>query len=162
MLLSASTTNRWTSSVSLIVSTRTRLESLLSLCYPERSRLLTLTTLELIGDPEQRPVDHSPVIAGQIDDASFHDETAEFDEVPRPLAALDLPRAHVMSRLCDLIPAAGRSVALERRPRCGHLPEHFAAPAFERTPTPASPTPPSSRLLLSRPARSARPLVHRR
>ena len=38
----------------------------------------------------------------------------EFDEMPRPLAALDLPRAHVMSRPCRLMPVASRPVAPER------------------------------------------------
>jgi hypothetical protein len=136
MLSSASRTNRWTSSISLIVSTRTRLESLLSLYYPERSRLLTLTTLELVGDPEQRPIDHGTVIAGQIDDAGFHDEAAEFNEAPCSLAALDLPCAHVMSRPCGLVPVARRSVAQEGRPGCGQLSVQFAPALKKRGPAP--------------------------
>ena len=55
----------------------------------------------------------SPV---KFDEPGFDDEAAEFDEVPRALAALDLPRAHVMSRPCGLMTVARRPVALEGRP----------------------------------------------
>lgn len=126
----------------LLCVSRVRLERLLPLCDPQRSRLLALFALELVGHPEQRAVDHGTVVAGQVHDAGFHDEAAEFDQMPRSLAALDLPCAHVMSCPCDLIPVARRSVAPERHPRCGQQPVQFAAPVLERTRPRALPTPP--------------------
>src|SRR5215472_4359007 len=95
------------------------LERLFPLCSPERQRLLAVIASELVGHPEQRAVDDGAVVAGQVHDARLDDETAQFNEVPRALAAFDLPRTHVMSRLCGLMPVARRSVAQERRPRCG-------------------------------------------
>jgi hypothetical protein len=41
--------------------------------------------------------------------------------VPRALAALDLPSAHVMPRPCRLMPVARGSVAPERRQRRAQL-----------------------------------------
>ena len=110
-----------------------------------------------IRHPKQRAENRAAVVAGQFDDAGFNDEATQLDEVPRALATLDLPRAHVISRLFGLMPVARRSVAAERRPCCGQLPVHFAAPGFERTKPRAWPKPPSFRPLLSRLARSARP-----
>ena len=110
-----------------------QLERLLPPCGPQAADPFVLIALELVGHPEQRAEDDGAIIAGQVHDASFHDEAAEFDEVPRPLAALDLPCAHVMSRPCGLIPVARCQVAPERR-QCGaQLPVQFAAPGSERT-----------------------------
>ena len=53
-----------------------------------------------------RAEDHGPVIASQVHDSGFDDEATEFDKVPRALAALDLSRAHIMSRPCGLMPVA--------------------------------------------------------
>ena len=72
-------------------------------------------------------------IAGEVHDTGLDDETTEFDEVTRALAAIDLPCAHVMSRLCGLMPVARCSVAQERRPCCGQLLVHFAATGPEKT-----------------------------
>jgi hypothetical protein len=110
-----------------------RLEPLLSFCGPDRSCPLALIAFEFFGNPDQRAKHRGGVIAGQLHDTGFDDEAAEFDEMSRALAAFDLPRPHVMSRPCGLIPVARRSVALERRPCCGQLLAHFAAPGFERT-----------------------------
>ena len=96
------------------------------------------------------------VVAGQVHDASLDDEAAQFDEMPRVLAALDLPRAHLMSRPCGLMAVARRPVAQQRRPCCGQFLVHFAATGFEKTRPRAWPMPPSCRPLLSRPERSAR------
>jgi|ERR1700722_6423039 len=57
---------------------------------------------------------------------------------------------------------ARRSVARERRPCCGQLLVHFAAPGSEKTQLRAWPMPPSFRPLLSRPARSGLLPVRRR
>jgi hypothetical protein len=46
--------------------------------------------LELVGHPEQRAKDGGAIIAGQVHDTSLDDEAAEFNEMPRALAALDL------------------------------------------------------------------------
>ena len=46
-----STMNRRTSWISLTVSHRSRLERLLPFCHPQRSRLLALIGLELVGTP---------------------------------------------------------------------------------------------------------------
>ena len=103
--------------------------------------------MEFFSHPEQRTVDHGAIAAGQVDEPGFHDEAAEFDQVPRALAAIDLPRTHIMPRFCGLIPVARRSVAQKRLPRCGQLLAHFAAPGFEETRYRAWPMPPSSRPL---------------
>jgi hypothetical protein len=92
-----------------LVCRRSRLERLLPLCYPQRSSLFALIASQLVGDPEQRAKNDGAVVAGQVHDASFHDEAAEFDEVPRALAALYLPGAHVMS-------GASRPMAVALRP----------------------------------------------
>src|SRR5213595_2791475 len=68
-------------------------ECLLSLCGPERSRLFALIAFEPVCHPEQRAEDDGAIIAGQIHHTSLDDEAAQFDQVPRALAALDLPCA---------------------------------------------------------------------
>ncbi|SMX61703.1 conserved protein of unknown function [Bradyrhizobium sp. ORS 285] len=88
-----------------------RLKRLLSFCRPKRPRLFPPIALEPIGYPEQRAVNHGTVVTCQLHHASFDNEAAKLDEVPRALAALDLPRAHVMSRPCGLMPVARCSVA---------------------------------------------------
>src|SRR6185437_6264548 len=103
------------------------LECLLPLRNPEHPRVFALIALELVGDPEQCAVDHGAVVAGQFDNPGLDDETAKFNEVPRPLASLDLPRAHVMPRPCRLMAVAYRPVAPERCQCRGQLPVHFAA-----------------------------------
>lgn len=104
------------------------LERLPPLCYPQRSRLFTLVALQLVGHPKKRAEDDGAVAAGQVYETGFCDETAEFDEASRALAALDLPGALVMSHPCGLMP-----VAPECRQRCGQLLAQFAAPVLERT-----------------------------
>ena len=98
------------------------LERLLSLRGPERPCVFTLLALELIGHPEQRAVDHGAIIAGQVHDPGLDDEAAEFDQMPRALAAFDLPGAHVMTRPRCLMPVARRPVAPKRRLRRGQAP----------------------------------------
>src|SRR5450432_2481447 len=84
------------------------LERLLSLVGPERQRLVAFIALELVGRPEQGAVDDGAIIAGQVHDPGFDDETAEFDQMPRALAAFDLPGSHIMPRSCCLMPVAHR------------------------------------------------------
>lgn len=136
-------------------------ERLLSLFGPERSRLFALIALELVSHPEQCAEDGGAIIAGEVHDPGLDDETAEFDQMPRALTALDLPCAHVMPRPCRLMPVARRPVAPERRPCRGQAPMQFAAPGSERTRLRAWPMPPSFRRLWFRPARSARQPVRR-
>src|ERR1700749_2881710 len=95
--------------------------------------MFALIAFEPVGHPKQRAEDRGAVVAGQVDDSGFNDQAAEFDEMTCALAALDLPCAHVMSRPCDLMPVARRSVAQEGRPCCGQLSVQFAAPGFEKT-----------------------------
>jgi len=110
-------------------------------CSPQGSCPFALVAFELLGDPEQRAVDHDTVVAGQVHDPSFHDEAAKFDQMPRALAAFDLPCAHIMPSPCGLMPVARRLVAPERRPCCGQLPVQFGAPVPERTRPHAWPMP---------------------
>ena len=105
----------------LAVRRRVRLKRFLPHCCPQRSRLCALVTLEFVGHPEQRAEDRGAVVTGQIYDPSFDEETAQFDEVPRALAALDLPSAHVTPRPCRLMPVARGSVAPQRRQRRAQL-----------------------------------------
>lgn len=90
-------------------------ECLFPLYSPQRPRVSPFVALELVGHPYQRTEDDGSVVAGEINDAGFDDETAEFDQMPRALAALDLPPSHIMSRPRCLMPVACRPVALERR-----------------------------------------------
>jgi hypothetical protein len=75
-----------------------RFESLFSLCGPKHPCRFCPITFELIGHPEQRAEDGGAIIADQVDEPGFDHETAEFDEVPRALATLDLPCAHIIPR----------------------------------------------------------------
>src|SRR5579871_1793125 len=117
----------WNSSLYPLTYSRVRLKRLLPLRGPERAGLFALVTLELFGHPKQRAEDDGAIIAGQFDDPGFDDETAEFDEMPRALAALDLPRAHIISCPCGLMPVACRPAAPQRRQGRGQLLEQFAA-----------------------------------
>src|SRR5262249_36363614 len=131
-----------------------------SLRGPQRSHPLALIAFELVAHPEQRAIDRGAVVAGQFDDPGLDDETAEFDEVPRPLAALDLPCAHVSPRPCCPMTVVGRPVAPERPQRHGQVPEQIAATGPERKWPRVWTMPPSFRRPSSRPARSARPPAH--
>ena len=105
--------------------------------------MFALIAFELVCHPEQRAEDDGAIIAGQVHDPGLDDEAAQFDQVPRALAALDLPCAHIMPRPCCLLTVARRPIAPERR-QCGaQLPVQFAAPGSERTRLRAWPTPPS-------------------
>lgn len=77
--------------------------------------MFAVLAVELVGDPNQRAEDHDAVIAGQVHDAGFDDESAEFDQMPRSLAAFDLPCAHIMPRPLHLMPVVRCPVAFERR-----------------------------------------------
>ena len=81
--------------------------------------MLVLIASELVAHPEQRAIDRGAVVAGQFDNPGLDDKTAEFDEKPRPLTALDLPLAHVTSRPCRLMAVACRPVAPSRFDMCG-------------------------------------------
>ena len=72
-------------------------------------------TLELVGHPEQHAVYHGAIIARQVQN-SLDDEAAEFDQMPRAFAALDLLGAHVMPRPRRLMPVARRAIAPNRGP----------------------------------------------
>jgi hypothetical protein len=50
-----------------------------------------LLAFELVGHPEQPAEDGGAVVGGEFDNPGFDDETAQFDQMPRALAALDLP-----------------------------------------------------------------------
>jgi hypothetical protein len=128
-----STTNCWRSSICPLVLCRARHEPPLPLFGPQLVGIFALVALELIGHPKQRAKDGGAIIAGQLHDASLDDEAAEFDQVPRALAALDLPVTHIIPRPCCLLTVARRPVAPECR-QCGdQLPVQFAAPGSERT-----------------------------
>ena len=58
--------------------------------------MFALIAFEPVGHPKQRAEDRGAVVTGQVDDSGFNDQAAEFDEMTRPLATLDLPCAHVM------------------------------------------------------------------
>jgi hypothetical protein len=87
------------------------LESLFALRAPKGPRLFALIASELVGHPQQRTEDYRAIVAGQVNEARLDDESAELNEMSRPLATLDLPLAHVMPRQRRLMPVAGRPVA---------------------------------------------------
>ena len=108
------------------VCRRVRFKRLLPFCGPKRSRMFALIAFELVGAPKQRAVDYGTIVTGQIDEAGLNHEAAEFDEMTRALAALDLPCAHLWtprlmqeesfdqvsrrSRGADICPAFGATV----------------------------------------------------
>ena len=124
--------------------------------------MFALIAFEPVGHPKQRAEDRGAIVAGQVYDTGFNYEAAEFDEMTRPLAAFDLPCAHVMSRPFGLMSVVCRPVAQERRQRRGQLLEQFAAIGSERTRPRAWTMPPSFRSPSSRLARSARPPIQQR
>lgn len=89
--------------------------------------------LELLGDPKHRSVNDGAIVIGQINDAGLEDETAEFDQMSGALAALDLPRAHVIASQGRLLSIAGCPVALERRAGCAEMPEQHAGAGSRKT-----------------------------
>src|SRR6516162_8513456 len=96
----------WSNSICRVARRQIRLERFLPHRGPQRSCPFALVAFELVSAPEQRAEDRGAVVAGEVHDTCFDDETAQFDEVPRALAALDLPRAHVMPRPSGLMPIA--------------------------------------------------------
>lgn len=87
-------------------------------CYSRetvKSSPLQSSAVEFVGYPDQRAVADSAVVAGQVNDAGIDDETAELDEVPRALAAFDLPCPRVMPRYRVIIFA--RSPSGSRSPK---------------------------------------------
>src|SRR5262249_23125646 len=118
----ASTTNCWSSLIFLVACRRVRLKGLLSLCGPQRSCPFALMALDVAGNQKRRAEVGGRLAAVQAHEPRLDDEAAQFDEAPRALTPLDLPRAHVMPRPCDLMSVARRPVAPERRPCRGQLP----------------------------------------
>lgn len=92
-----------------------RYERLFPLFGPQFSRPFTVLAFELVGDPDHRAVDHGAVVTSEFGNTRLDDEATELDEMPRSLAAFDLPRAHVMPRLCCPMAIARRPIAFERR-----------------------------------------------
>ncbi len=101
-----------------------------------------MIALELFGNPEQCAEDYGTVVAGQLHDSGLDDEAAEFDQMPRALAALDLPCAHIMPGARRLIAVARRAVAFERRQRRAQMLSQFAALAARKTSLRVSTKPP--------------------
>jgi hypothetical protein len=85
-------------------------------------RVFSLFTAELVSNPNHRPVDHGPIIAGQVHDTCLDDESAQLDQMPRAPAARDLPASHVMPGASRLMAVARYAVAFERRQRGGQVP----------------------------------------
>ena len=54
---------------------------------------------QLVRHPQERAVEHCAIVIGEIDQSRLHDQPAEFDELARAFASLDLPLAHSASRL---------------------------------------------------------------
>src|SRR5690606_9584397 len=129
---------------------------------PKGSRMFALLAFKLVRYPEQRAVDHGTVVAGQVHNACLDDKPAEFDEVPRSLAALDLPCAHVMPRPLCLMPVVRRPVASKCLRYRGQPLLQIAATALERTQSRVLPMLPSLRgLSFPRAQRAPRPVPRR-
>lgn len=87
-----------------------RLERLFPFCGPQFPRSFAVLALELFGYPDQCAVDGGAIIADQVHDPRLDDKTAEFDQIPRALAALDLVTANRASAAtCSWMPS--RSMA---------------------------------------------------
>lgn len=76
--------------------------------------MFALIALKLVRHPEERAENDGAIVTGQVDDAGFDDQPAEFDQMSRALAALDLPCSHIMPRLRRLMTVARHSVAPKR------------------------------------------------
>ena len=95
-----------------------RIECLLSLRGPKISCMLAFRVLQFVGRPEQRAIYCGAIIASQLNDACFDDESAKFDQMSGALSALGLPRAHVMPSQSRPPAIVGCPFALERREGC--------------------------------------------
>lgn len=100
---------------------------------PERPRLSALLASEFVRHPKHRAIDDGAIIIGELDDACLDDETAEFDQVSRAFAALDLPGAHVIASQSRLPAIVSYPVVLERREGCGEMLEQLAGTGFRKT-----------------------------
>jgi hypothetical protein len=96
-----------------------RLKRHLSQLYPDAAHPFAVLALQFVGHPEQRAVKDGAVVASEFDNARLDDEATQLDQMPRALATLDLPGAHIMTHLRRLVPMARRPVASQRRQRRG-------------------------------------------
>jgi hypothetical protein len=80
--------------------------------------MFALIALQLVSHPEQRAEDRGAIVAGQVHDTGFDDEAAQFDEVPRALAALASawPRSCARSSRKSCAPCSTAFALLEMCP----------------------------------------------
>src|SRR5579864_3322164 len=93
-----------------------------SAAAPRRHVLLTVLALEHRGDFQERAVEHGTIVAGEIDQTRFPNQSAELDQMPGALAPLHNPFPRVMSRTLRFKPMSGRyrspNRLLDRREIC--------------------------------------------
>jgi hypothetical protein len=102
-------------------------------CSSRRSASNAFIALQLGGDPKQRAVDGGAIVVGELDNACLDDETAEFNQMPGALAALDLPAAHVMPSQSRLPAVVRCLVALQCCVGCAEMPKQLAGSRFRKT-----------------------------
>jgi len=86
---------------------------------PQRELVPGLVGAQFCRRLDQQPEDCGAIIVGQFDKARLGDKPAQFDQLPRALAALHLPGPRVMPRLlqCQAMAGAGRAALLIARCR---------------------------------------------
>ena len=62
-----------------------------ALPLPACKRGVAVGSTQGVSNHEERTVDGGPIVVSQIDNARFDDKPAKLDEMPRPLAACNLP-----------------------------------------------------------------------
>ena len=98
------------------------LERAVSAASPEQQRSLAVFAPEPVRDREESPVEHRAIVARQIDEPGLGDETAEFDQLPRPVAPVHDPGSRVIPRLPGFRSPPRRRGPLHRRVGCPQLP----------------------------------------
>jgi len=94
-------------------------EGALTAPSPQQYLLFAIISTEFRGRFNEQSENDGAIVAGDFDQIGLCDQPAEFDQLARALAALHLPRPHVMPRRLRLqaVPRLHRSPM--RRPCCG-------------------------------------------
>lgn len=80
------------------------LERALAPPLPQHGGMISLFTPQFVGHPKEGAEEHGTVVVGEIDESRLHSQAAEFDQMARPFASLDLPIVHAGSRLRQFKP----------------------------------------------------------
>ena len=109
---------------------------------PPGKRCVALLITKQVGDREKSAVDRGAIVVRKVDQFGFDDEAAEFDQVPRALAAIHGPLAKIMPSKFRFEPPPSGFTTAERRLLCRQQYSQFFVTEAERTPRLAYASPP--------------------